>query len=103
MIIGAAAHRIPVIMDGFVTSTAALAAIRLAPNAKDYLVASHQSPEPGHGILLRTLGLRPLFDLELRLGEGTGAALAMSIVDAALHVLQEMATFESAGVTDTGA
>lgn len=103
VIIGAAAHRIPVIMDGFVTSTAALAAIRLAPNAKDYLVASHQSPEPGHGVLLRTLGLRPLFDLELRLGEGTGAALAMSIVDAALHVLQEMATFETAGVTDTGA
>lgn len=101
--IGAAARRVAVVVDGFITGAAALAAIELAPAAQPFLVASHRSVEPGHRAVLAALGTVPLFDLEMRLGEGTGAALAMGLVDAAVRVLREMATFESADVTDTGA
>jgi nicotinate-nucleotide--dimethylbenzimidazole phosphoribosyltransferase len=94
---------VPVLLDGFITGAAALAAVRLCPPARDYLVASHRSIEPGHEAILGHLGLRPLLDLDLRLGEGTGAVLAMGLAEAALRILREMATFESAGVTDAGA
>ncbi len=103
VVLGGAARRVPVVVDGFIAGVAALVAVRLAPAAADYLIAAHQSVEVGHRLVLDALGVRPLFDLELRLGEGTGAALAMSLVDAALRVLHEMATFEGAGVSDSGA
>jgi len=98
--LGGAASRIPVLMDGFITGAAALAAARMAPAAADYFIASHRSTEPGHAVVLEAMGTEPLFDLGLRLGEGTGAALAMAIVEAAIRILHEMATFESAGVSD---
>jgi nicotinate-nucleotide--dimethylbenzimidazole phosphoribosyltransferase len=103
VILGAAACRVPVILDGFITGSAALIAVALCPAARDYLIASHRSAEPGHTFVLHRLGLRPLFELEMRLGEGTGAVLAMSLVEASLRLLREMATFEAAGVTDAGA
>jgi nicotinate-nucleotide--dimethylbenzimidazole phosphoribosyltransferase len=102
VVLGAAACKIPVLLDGFIASTAALAATRLVPRAGDYVIASHRSVEIGHRVVLEALGCEPLFDFSMRLGEGTGAALAMPMVDAALHILHEMATFESAQVTDTG-
>jgi nicotinate-nucleotide--dimethylbenzimidazole phosphoribosyltransferase len=86
-----------------VTGAAALVAARLAPPAVGRMIASHLSPEPGHALVLADLGLRPLLDLGLRLGEGSGAALALPLVSAALAVLADMATFASAGVTDAGA
>ncbi len=103
VVLGGASRRVPVVVDGFIAGVAALLAVRLAPAVTDYLVAAHQSLEIGHRLVLAALGLRPLLDLELRLGEGTGAALAMSLVDAALRVLHEMATFDGAGVSDSGA
>jgi nicotinate-nucleotide--dimethylbenzimidazole phosphoribosyltransferase len=102
VVLGAAAARLPVVIDGFIASTAALAAVRIAPAAAGYLVASHRSVEVGHRLVLQALGTKPLLDLELRLGEGTGAALAMPLVEAALRVLAEMATFDAAGVSDSG-
>ena len=102
VVLGAAASKVPVILDGFIASTAALCAARIAPRAAEYVIASHQSVEIGHMVILEALGSKPLFEFDMRLGEGTGAALAMHMVDAALHVLHEMATFESAQVTDTG-
>ena len=102
VVLGAAAGRAVVLLDGFITGAAALLAVRLAPAATGYLVAAHRSPEPGHGVILEALGLEPLLDLDLRLGEGTGAALALPLVAAARAVLAEMATFADAGVTDTG-
>lgn len=96
--LGGAAHRVPVVMDGFISSAAALAAARLSRECVDYILPSHVSIEKGHQAVLDELGLVPLFDLEMRLGEGTGAALSMSIVEAAARILSEMATFESAGV-----
>jgi nicotinate-nucleotide--dimethylbenzimidazole phosphoribosyltransferase len=101
--LGGAATRCVVLLDGFVTGAAALVAARLAPAAVGFMVASHRSPEPGHALVLADLGLRPLLDLGLRLGEGSGAALALPLVSAALAILADMATFESAGVTDAGA
>jgi nicotinate-nucleotide--dimethylbenzimidazole phosphoribosyltransferase len=100
LILGAAQARVPVVIDGFITGAAALVAARLAPAAVDYMIASHQSVEIGHRVILENLGLVPLFKLDLRLGEGTGAALAMHTIEAAARVLREMATFESAGVSD---
>ncbi len=100
----AAAARVPVILDGFITGSAALAAARIAPSLAPYLIAAHRSPEPGHGRILAALGLRPLFDLEMRLGEASGALLGLSIVDAALTLHDQMGTFAEAGVsgpTDT--
>jgi nicotinate-nucleotide--dimethylbenzimidazole phosphoribosyltransferase len=103
VVLGAAASRLPIVIDGFIASTAALAAVRIAPATAGYLVASHRSVEVGHRLILQALGTKPLLDLDLRLGEGTGAALAMPIVDASLRILAEMATFGDAGVSDSGA
>lgn len=100
VILGAAGRQRPVVMDGFVSSAAALAAVRICREAVDYVLPSHVSVEIGHQVALEELGLIPLFDLQMRLGEGTGAALAFSIVDAAAKILAEMATFESAGVAN---
>jgi nicotinate-nucleotide--dimethylbenzimidazole phosphoribosyltransferase len=97
--LGAAAARVPVVVDGFIASVAALAAVRIAPNAAGYLIASHRSVEAGHRLVLQALGKLPLLDLDMRLGEGTGAALAMTLIDAAIAIAAEMATFESAGVS----
>jgi nicotinate-nucleotide--dimethylbenzimidazole phosphoribosyltransferase len=102
VVLGAAAERMAVVLDGFIASVAALCAVRIAPEARGYLVPSHRSVEAGHRIVLRELGSLPLFDFEMRLGEGSGAALAMGVLDAAIKLLLEMATFEGAGVTDTG-
>jgi nicotinate-nucleotide--dimethylbenzimidazole phosphoribosyltransferase len=103
VIVGAAARRIPILLDGFITGAAALIAVRLCPAVRGYLIAAHRSVEPGHQAILRELGLRPLLDLDMRLGEGTGAVLAMHLVEASLRLVHEMATFTAAGVTDTGA
>lgn len=103
LVLGAAAERVPVVLDGLIAGAAALVAVRLAPRARGFLVAAHRSVEPGHGPLLDALALAPLLDLELRLGEGTGAALALGLVDAALRILHEMASFAEAGVADSGA
>jgi nicotinate-nucleotide--dimethylbenzimidazole phosphoribosyltransferase len=100
--LGAAENRAIVMLDGFITGAAALLAAGLEPDVGGYLVASHRSPEPAHAFVLDALGLQPLLDLGLRLGEGSGAALALPLVSAARDVLVDMATFESAGVTDTG-
>jgi nicotinate-nucleotide--dimethylbenzimidazole phosphoribosyltransferase len=102
VILGAAAHRIPVVIDGFVSGAAALIAVGLSPTAKNYLIASHCSVEIGHKAILKYLGLKPILDLELRLGEGTGAALGISLVEAASKVLAEMATFAEAGISGKG-
>jgi nicotinate-nucleotide--dimethylbenzimidazole phosphoribosyltransferase len=101
--LGGAAADTVVLLDGFVTGAAALVAARLAPAVTGFMIASHRSPEPGHALVLAELGLRPLLDLGLRLGEGSGAALALPLLEAALAILADMATFESAGVTDAGA
>jgi nicotinate-nucleotide--dimethylbenzimidazole phosphoribosyltransferase len=100
--LGAAAESAVVVLDGFITGAAGLVAARLEPEVVGYLVASHRSPEPGHAVVLEALGLEPLLDLGLRLGEGSGAALVLPLVTAARDILVEMATFEDAGVTDTG-
>ena len=96
----AASRRIPVVLDGFITGAAALVAAALDPALKGYLLASHKSQEVGHRHMLEHLGLRPYLNLDLRLGEGSGAALFLPLVDAALAIVDEMATFESAGVSD---
>jgi nicotinate-nucleotide--dimethylbenzimidazole phosphoribosyltransferase len=100
--LGCAANRTAVLLDGFITSAAALSAMRIDPAVPDVLIASHRSPEPGHAVVLEALGLEPLLDLELRLGEGSGAALALPLLRASVAILEEMATFDDAGVTDSG-
>ncbi|TYB41136.1 nicotinate-nucleotide--dimethylbenzimidazole phosphoribosyltransferase [Actinomadura chibensis] len=99
-VLGAAAQRVPVILDGVIAGAAALAAAALAPDAVAACVAGHRSAEPGHAAALAALGLRPLVDLELRLGEGTGALLALPLVQGSVRVLHEVATFDSAGVSE---
>jgi nicotinate-nucleotide--dimethylbenzimidazole phosphoribosyltransferase len=99
-IVGAAAQRVPVILDGVIAGSAALAACALAPAAAGCLIAGHRSAEPGHAIALAQLKLRPLIDLDLRLGEGTGALLALPLVQSAARALREVATFDAAGVTE---
>jgi nicotinate-nucleotide--dimethylbenzimidazole phosphoribosyltransferase len=99
-ILGAAALRTPVILDGLIAGASALAAAALVPGATDCCIAGHRSAEPGHAATLDHLGLRPLIDLELRLGEGTGALLALPVTASAVRALREVATFDSAGVTD---
>jgi nicotinate-nucleotide--dimethylbenzimidazole phosphoribosyltransferase len=99
VILGAVGARIPVILDGFITGAAALLAAGLAPEVAPRLLAAHRSLEPGHGAILDRLGLEPLLDLRLRLGEGTGAALAIALIDAAFAIRDRMATFESAAVS----
>jgi nicotinate-nucleotide--dimethylbenzimidazole phosphoribosyltransferase len=103
LILGAATRRVPVVLDGFIAGAAALVAVGLCPAVRPYLIASHRSAELGHAVALQALGLRPLFDLDLRLGEGTGAVLAFPIVEAAARLLDEMATFAEAGVSDRDA
>ncbi len=98
-ILAAAAARRPVLVDGFISAAGAYVAATLHPRAVDFMIASHRSVEIGHGVILDRLGLRPLIFAEMRLGEGTGAALAFTLVDAALKILSEMATFEEAGVS----
>ena len=100
VILGAAAQRIPVVIDGFIAGAAALIASGLCSKVKDYLIAAHVSAEIGHKAMLDYLGLKPLLDLEMRLGEGTGAALAIPIIEAAAKTLAEMATFADAGVSE---
>ncbi len=99
IVLGAAAARIPVLVDGFITSVAALTAVRIIPAAGHYLIASHQSVEPGHAFVNKLLGLEPLLKLNLRLGEGSGTATALPIVRAAIRIANEMATFEQAGIS----
>ena len=100
VMIAAASRRVPVVIDGFISGAAALVAAGLAPAVKPYLFASHQSVEIGHRAVLEKLGLRALFDLDMRLGEGSGAVLAFHILEAACRTLNEMTTFDEAGVSD---
>ena len=100
VILAGAARRVPIVLDGFIATTAALVAARLAPATRDYLIAAHRSAEPGHQRLLEALGLTPYLELGMRLGEGTGAALGIGLVRAALACYREMATFEDAGVSE---
>jgi len=100
VIVAAASQRVPIVIDGFISGAAALIAATLNPTIGAYLLAGHVSVERGHRLILERLGLSPLLDLRLRLGEGTGAVLAMSLIDAALHTHSEMATFEEAGVSE---
>ena len=99
-ILGAAANRKPVVIDGFISTAAAKIAVNQAPAAREYLIAGHVSEERGHRIMLDWLHLQPILDLNMRLGEGTGAVLAMNLVDAACRALTEMATFDEAGVSE---
>jgi nicotinate-nucleotide--dimethylbenzimidazole phosphoribosyltransferase len=99
IILGAVGARVPVVLDGFITGSAALVANALTPAVADRMLAAHRSPEPGHGVILDRLGLEPLLSLEMRLGEGSGAALAIGLIDAAIAVRDGMATFESAAVS----
>jgi nicotinate-nucleotide--dimethylbenzimidazole phosphoribosyltransferase len=98
--LGAASARVPVVVDGFISSAGALAACRLCPPVKDYLFFSHLSEEAGHATFFRIFKVKPILDLKMRLGEGTGAALAMTVIEAAVKIYNEMATFASAGVSD---
>lgn len=100
VMLGAASRRIPVVIDGFISGAAALIATTLAPQLKDYLISSHASAEAGHPSMLASLGLEPLLDLGMRLGEGTGAAMGIIIAEAAARTLNEMATFAEAGVSE---
>lgn len=100
LVIGAAAHGIPVVCDGLISTAGALIGCELAPAARAYLFASHNSVEVGHRYMLDRLGLTPLFDLQFRLGEGTGAAMAMHLLDAATRVLADIKTFAEVGIRD---
>lgn len=100
IVLGAAAERLPVVADGFISTAAAALAVTMCPQARGYLFAAHRSSEPGHAALIEYIGEQPLLDLSMRLGEGTGAALAMHIIDAGSKLISEMATFREAGVSD---
>ncbi len=100
VILQATASKIPVVIDGFISTAAALIAVKLAPQVRDYLIAAHISAESGHALLLQYLDLEPLLNLNMRLGEGTGAALGISLVEAAVNTLNQMTTFDEAGVSD---
>ncbi len=100
VMLGAAAHRVPVVIDGFISGAAALIATALAPGLRDFLISAHVSAEAGHQSLLKYLGLKPLLDLGMRLGEGTGAALGIFLSETAAKILAEMATFADAGVSE---
>lgn len=100
LILGAASMRKPVVIDGFISTVGALIAYTLCPASADYMISAHNSVEQGHRIVLGILGKKPLLDLQFRLGEGTGAALAMNIVEAAVRVLTDVATFEEAMVSE---
>jgi len=98
LILGAAANRVPVVVDGFISTAGALIAYLIEPKTKDYMFAAHRSQEIGHQTLLEKIGLKPILDLDMRLGEGTGAALAMLVIEAGLKIYKEMATFAEAAV-----
>jgi nicotinate-nucleotide--dimethylbenzimidazole phosphoribosyltransferase len=99
LVLGCAANSIPVVIDGFISTAGALIASELHPHVRDYIFAAHQSVEIGHRVMLERIGARPILDLDFRLGEGTGAALAMGLIEAGVKVLNEMATFDEAGVS----
>jgi nicotinate-nucleotide--dimethylbenzimidazole phosphoribosyltransferase len=102
LVLAGAYHRRPVVVDGFISTAGALIAEGLSPAVRDYLFAGHRSEEPGHRIMLRHLGLAPILDLGMRLGEGTGGALAMGVIEAAARMFREVMTFEQADVPDKG-
>jgi nicotinate-nucleotide--dimethylbenzimidazole phosphoribosyltransferase len=102
-ILGTAAARRPLVLDGFIATAGALVAQALAPAVTDYLIAAHRSVEPGHQVMLDILGLKPLLNFQMRLGEGTGAALGLTLLEAGVRVYREMATFGEAGVADQDA
>jgi nicotinate-nucleotide--dimethylbenzimidazole phosphoribosyltransferase len=99
LVLGCAANSLPVVVDGFISTAGALIASELHPNVRDYIFAAHRSVEIGHRFMLERIGAEPILDLNLRLGEGTGAALAMTLIEAGVKILKEMATFDEAGVT----
>ncbi|QWV97103.1 nicotinate-nucleotide--dimethylbenzimidazole phosphoribosyltransferase [Geomonas nitrogeniifigens] len=101
LVLGAAANRIPVVVDGFISTAGALIASEMHPAVRDYIFTAHTSVEIGHQMMLERIGVKPLLDLQLRLGEGTGAALAMGLIEAGVKILKEMATFEEAGVASS--
>ena len=103
MVLAAAQRHIAIVMDGFISTAAAAIAVALAPNIQGYLIASHRSEEAGHALLLRHLALQPVLTLNMRLGEASGAVLAMPILDAAIALYSQMATFASAGVSEASA
>lgn len=100
VILGAAYHQVPILVDGFISTAGALIAKALCPQSLDYMIPSHQSEEPGHQLMWQALGLRPLLNLNFRLGEGTGAAVAMHLVESSARVMCDVLTFEDAGVTN---
>jgi nicotinate-nucleotide--dimethylbenzimidazole phosphoribosyltransferase len=100
MVLGAAANRIAVVIDGFICTAGAAAACAVAPNAHCAVIAGHLSHEPGHRFLLETMGVKPLLQLDMRLGEGTGAVLTFPLIESAVNIYNEMATFGSAGVSE---
>jgi nicotinate-nucleotide--dimethylbenzimidazole phosphoribosyltransferase len=100
VVLEAAKSRVPVVVDGFISTAGALVALKLCENAKGYCLFSHMSAEQGHRMFFEKMGFRPLLHLDMRLGEGTGAALSMGLVEAGLKVLHEMATFGEAGVSE---
>ena len=100
LVLGAAANNLPVVVDGFISTAGALIACEMHPCVREYIFAAHQSVEIGHGLMLERIGAEPILDLKLRLGEGTGAALAMGLIEAGVKILKEMATFEEAGVAE---
>ena len=100
VILGAAANHKPVMVDGFISTAAAMIAVAIAPAVRPYLISAHRSQEYGHMQMVEWLGLKPLVDFDLRLGEGTGAALGIFIAEASCKILAEMATFAEAGVSD---
>jgi len=100
IILGCASGRTPVVIDGFISGAGALIAAAISPDSTNYMIASHCSAEKGHRIVLDRLGLKPLFDFDMRLGEGTGAAIGINIVEASVKILSEMATFNQAGVSE---
>jgi nicotinate-nucleotide--dimethylbenzimidazole phosphoribosyltransferase len=99
LVLGCAANSIPVVIDGFISTAGALIASELHPNVRDYIFAAHESVEIGHRFMLERIGAKPILDLQFRLGEGTGAALAMTLIEAGVKIMKEMATFEEAGVS----
>jgi nicotinate-nucleotide--dimethylbenzimidazole phosphoribosyltransferase len=100
LILGAAAEHIPVVVDGFISTAGAMIAYGIEPKTADYMFAGHSSVEIGQRCMLKKMGLSPILDLNLRLGEGTGAALAMTMIDAGVKIYREMATFGEAGVSE---
>jgi len=99
LILAASSRRVPVVIDGFISGAAALIAYQLEPSVKDYMISAHSSAEKGHRVIHDYIGLKPLLEFNLRLGEGTGAALGITIIEASIKILTEMATFQNAAVS----